>query len=390
MAIHDSTPSPSRPALSDALARQLHPLPKRIVYDGGPDRLRGFGLRLSPTARTWILNYVTTGGRERRLVIGAFPTWSAKQARTRAAELRRLIDQGRDPLADRQAERSAPTIAELLDEYEETASGKRSWRDDKAMIAAYIRPRWAARKVSEVTADDIEALHREITRRAPIRANRVIAVVSAMFKLAIKRRFVTDNPCRGIERNAETKRTRYLTAPELARLVATLDGWADQVSAAAIRLLLLTGCRKSELLGATWDEFDLDAGVWVKPAARVKANREHRLPLSPQAVAELHRLPRTGPLVFTNSRGKPWTEVAAWPAIREAAGIADVRLHDLRHSAASLLISRGLSLPVIGRILGHSQASTTERYAHLHDAPVIAAVADLGHAIGGPPLRLVR
>ena len=138
------------------------------------------------------------------------------------------------------------------------------------------------------------------------------------------------------------------------------------MAAASIRLLLLTGCRKSELLGARWDEFDLDAGVWVKPAARVKANREHRLPLSPQAVAELNRLPRTGPLVFTNSRGKPWTEVAAWPQIRDEARIANVRLHDLRHSAASLLISRGLSLQVIGRILGHSQASTTERYAHLH------------------------
>jgi hypothetical protein len=205
MATHDHTSSPLRPALTDAQARQLPPLPKRIVYDGGPDRLRGFGLRVSPTARTWVLNYVTAGGRERRLVIGAFPTWNAKQARTRAAELRRLIDQGRDPLADWQAERDAPTIAEPLAEYEEAAGTKRSWRDDRAMIAAYIRPRWAARKVAEITADDVEALHREITRHAPIRANRVVAVVSALFRLAIKRRFVTANPYRGIERNRETQ-----------------------------------------------------------------------------------------------------------------------------------------------------------------------------------------
>jgi integrase len=393
MATLDHTSRRQRPALSDALARNLPQSPPRIVYDGGPARIPGFGLRLSAGRRTWCLNYTTTGGRERRVAIGSFPAWNTAQARKRAAELRRAIDAGADPLGERQAERAAPTIGELIAEYTLLASTKRSWRDDKAMIAAYLAG-WSARKVASISAEEVDALHRSITKRAPIRANRVASLISAMFqKVAIRRHWTITNPAAGLARNAETKRTRYLSAPELARLFAILDTWPDQVSAGAVRLLLLTGCRKSELLKATWREFDLDAGQWIKPLAHVKAKRSHSVPLSPQAVAELQRLhpveAEAEGLVFANSRGKAWTEVAAWPAIRQAAGLADFRLHDLRHSSASIMASGGLSLPTIGAVLGHTQASTTQRYAHLADSTVREAVADLGRAIGGARLRLV-
>jgi integrase len=172
---------------------------------------------------------------------------------------------------------------------------------------------------------------------------------------------------RNISKNPENRRTRYLTPVELARLIAALDRWEDQLSAAAIRLLLLCGCRRGELLRATWSEFDLVAGLWAKPATHCKNKREHRLPLSAEAIAVLLGLPRhnSTDLLFPNSRRRPWSEIPAWPAIRRAARLEDVRLHDLRHSAASLMVSSGLSLELIGGVLGHSQASTTQRYSHL-------------------------
>jgi integrase len=375
-------PRRQRPVLSDGLVRSLSRTPSRIVYDGGINRIAGFGLRLSPTSRTWVLGY-TVAGRERRMVIGAFPTWDAKQARIRAAELRRLVDEGRDPLEEQQAIRTAPTMAELLAEYEQAAAGTRSFRHDAAMIEKIIRPRWGSRKVASITLDDIEKLHAEISKRAPIRANRIVACASAIFRLAIKRRYISENPCRNISRNPENRRTRYLSVDELAKLISVLEAWPDQISAAAVRLLLLTGCRRGELLRATWSEFDLLSGLWIKPANHCKNKREHRLPLSAEALAVLLTLPRhnSSNLLFPNSRRRPWSEIAAWPEIRKAAGLEDLRLHDLRHSSASLMVSAGHSLELIGGVLGHSQTSTTQRYSHLMDGALRRAVNGLGRAI---------
>jgi integrase len=376
-------PRRQRPPLSDGLARSLPRTPSRIVYDGGINRIAGFGLRLSPTARTWVLNF-TVAGRERRMVLGAFPTWDVKQARVRAAELRRLVDQGHDPLEERQATRSAPAMAELLDEYEQAAKAKRSFRHDQAMIAKILRPRWGARKVASITLDDVEALHSALTKAGtPIRANRVVACASSIFRLAIRRRYISENPCRNISRNPENRRTRYLSVAELAKLISVLDVWPDPISAAAIKLLLLTGARRGELLRATWSEFDLAAGTWLKPREHCKNAKEHRLPLSAEAITVLLSLPRhnSSNLLFPNSRRRPWSEIAAWPEIRRAAGLKDVHAHDLRHSAASMMVSAGHSLELIGGVLGHSQPSTTARYSHLMDEALRRAVDGLGRAI---------
>lgn len=297
----------------------------------------------------------------------------------------RRFDAGGDPLEAKQAERAAPDMGELLDEYLEAAAAKRSLRDDRSMIETVIRPRWKNRKAASITLDDVEVLHRELTKGGtPIRANRVLSCLSTIFAVAIKRRMTRDNPCRGVGRNPETKRTRYLSLDELGRLTAALDGWPDQVSAGAIRLLLLTGARRGELLKAHWPEFDLVAGLWTKPARNVKSKREHRLPLSAEAVEVLRSLPRyeRTELLFPNSYRKPWTEIAARPAIRSAAGLGDFRLHDLRHTGASLMISAGLSLPIVGSVLGHSTPQTTQRYSHLADHAVRAAVDGLGRRIG--------
>jgi integrase len=331
------------------------------------------------------LNYVTHGGRERRLTIGAIDAWPVAAARKRAAELRRMVDMGGDPLAERQTERKAPMFGDLLDQYLDHArAAKRSWRSDHGIIEGYLR-RWSDRKAHSIERRELRQLHAEITRAGKaIRANRVLAIASAIFGYAVDAELIEDNPTRGIKRNTENKRTRHLSQDELTRLWRVLRDWPDQVSAAAVRLLLLTGCRRGELLGARWGEFDLVAGIWTKPASRVKAKREHRLPLSAEAVAELQRLPRHNSTDFlfpnTVNRGH-WNQVRDWPAIRKAAGLDDVHLHDGRHTAASLLIARNFSLPIIGGLLGHSQPSTTARYSHLYDDVLRGATAQLGQAL---------
>lgn len=385
MATHENTSRPPRCQqvhLSDSIVRRLDRTTPRIVYD---TLQPGFGIRLSPTARSWVLNY-SVAGRERRMTIGALAVWPSKAARARARELRQMIDRGLDPMQLRQAERAAPTIGELLDEYEQAAKAKRSWPDDKAMIATYIRPRWQHRKVGSITGDDVETLHLELTRAGKtIRANRVLSLLSTIFALALHKKWIADNPARGIRRNKETRRERYLTIEEIGRLVAVLDCWPDTRSAVAVKLLLLLGCRRGELLRARWREFDLVGMTWSKPAENTKSGKRHTIPLSAEAIAELEKLPRHNfcDLLFRNAAGNPWSEIAAWPAIRQAAGLGGVRLHDLRHSAASVLISQGLSLEVIGQLLGHAGPAMTARYSHLHDHVLRSAVTQLGRTIGG-------
>jgi integrase len=378
---------PPRLPLTDRTARALSFTGNtRIVYDSGPNRQRGFGLRIGQTRKSWIFGYTTAGGRERRMTIGEFPSWSTADARKQAGAMRRLVDTGGDPLGERQAERKSPTFGTLLDDYlDDARTRKRSWRSDRGIVEQYLRPRWEYRKAGSITRVELRELHREISKAGKrTRANRVLAIASAIFGFAIDQEMIEDNPTRGIKRNPEVKRTRYLTPDELARLRGVLRAWPDQVAATAIRLLLLTGCRRGELLGARWGEFDLAAGLWIKPASRTKTKREHRLPLSPVAVAELQRLTRSNSsdFLFPNTaNNRHWQQIRDWPAIRAAAGLDDVRLHDQRHTAASMLVSAGNSLPIIGGLLGHSQPSTTARYAHLYDAPIRQAAAQLGQAL---------
>jgi integrase len=367
--------------LTDAVAKRLSDTTTpRIWYD---DQLKGFALRVGGQA-AWVLGY-SIAGRERRLTIGALAAWPAKAARARAMELRRLVDSGQDPMAMRQAERTAPTMAELLDLYLELAKAKRSIADDRSMAETIIRPKWRHRRVIDITSDDVEALHAELTKAGkPIRANRVLSLLSTVFALAIKRKWISsNNPATGCPKNRETRRERYLTVEEIARLVEVLGSWPDVKSAVAVKLLLLLGCRRGELLRARWRQFDLVGRTWRKPPEATKSGKAHTIPLSVEAIRELEKLSRhnSSDLLFRNAAGNPWSEVSAWPAIRAAAGIGDVRIHDLRHSCASLLISQGVPLAVISGVLGHASVTMSARYSHLHDNVLRAAVDGLGRAI---------
>jgi integrase len=377
----------------------------RIYYDyadgDAPDKVvRGFGLRITPAGATaFILNYRTKAGQERRLTIGSWPDWRAADAREHARALRVQIDQGRDPLAERDAERDAPTVQRLAEKYVERHLPKKrpsSRRNDQAMLRQWIIPELGNKRVAAVRPVDIEDLHTKITKAGtPMRANRALALLSKMFSLSIIWEMRSDNPVKNaVERNPETKRKVYLKPQEIARLSETLVTYPDQNIADAIRLLLLTGARRSEVLGARWDQFDLDVGKWVKPASTTKQDELHEVPLSAPAIELLARRRETAatPFVFPG-RGRPYlTEIKRhWALLCKAAGLVGVRVHDLRHSFASILVSGGATLPMIGALLGHSQPSTTARYAHLFTDPQREAAERVGAVVtGGKSAEIVK
>ena len=376
----------------------LLPCPERsnqITYDAPSakgDVVRGFGVRVTAAgARSFILNYRRKGdGTERRLTIGKFPEWTVTAAREEARRLRAEINNGADPVEEEKSSRAAPTVADLCARFsEEYIPRKRpaTQRDYRQQIAADILPAMRHLKVATVGYSDVDSLHRKLTKRAPIHANRVMAVLSKMFNLAIRWGWRSTNPVRGIERNDEAKRRRYLSNEELLRLTESLSEHDDQQAANIFRLLLLTGARRGEVLGAKWADIDLENGLWTKPGATTKQRTEHRVPLSGPARQLLAGIERTAsPFVFAGRNGQPRKKVRnSWIRLCEAAGITGLRVHDLRHSYASQLASAGTGLHIIGALLGHTQPATTHRYAHLFDDPLRQATERAGAIITGKP-----
>jgi integrase len=379
--------------LTDAVVKAL-PLPakgSRIFYDLG---VKGFGIRVtSAGARAFVLNYRTRVGRERRFTIGSFPDWKTGGARMEAVELKRQIDRGGDPLGEIKAGRAAPTVADLCERFiaeylpRKRPSTQTTYRQQ---IAAEVIPALGRLKVANVAFADIDGVHRAITKRGkPYRANRVLALLSRIFTMAVRWHMRPDNPCKGIERNQEQKRRRYLSADELTRLIKALDEYSDRQSADIIRVLLLTGARRGEVLQARWDDFDLASGKWRKPGATTKQKTEHEVPLSSAAVQLLaglrQRVSTHAEWLFPTAEGSHRRALKrdAWASICRAASLKGARVHDLRHTYASVLASAGLSLPMIGQLLGHTTPTTTARYAHLFDDPLRAAAERAGAIITG-------
>ena len=361
----------------------------RIYFD---TLLAGFGLRVTANdARSFVLDYrARADRRQRRLTIGNIETWSAATARERARKLKREVDAGNDPLGDLETERAAPTVNELTDRYvaEHLPRKRPRSRTEDERLLPIIRAALGRRKVADVVYADVDKLHRAVTNeRGPFRANRVLAVLSKMFSLAVKWRMRPDNCVVGVERNPEPKRERFLSKPELKRLLDALVAEEDAQAADIIRLLLLTGARSAEVLGAEWEQIDLAEGLWVKPHTMTKQAAEHRLPLSDEAVELLCSIRETAPAkaryVFPGAtQFEPRRSVRhAWDRVRQAADLGDMRIHDLRHSHASFLVNAGFSLPVIGAALGHKTASTTQRYAHLSDHTVREAARSVGTVV---------
>lgn len=316
----------------------------KIIYD---PRSPGFGVRITSTgAKSFVLNY-RFKGRERRITIGSYPAWTLLAARKQAAQFRREVDTGIDPLEKRTSEREAPTVRDLFERYAAEhlpTKAPRSAADDRSMWAKDILPLFGAKKVSDLSSSDCDRLHRSISQTRATRANRVNEVLRKALNLAIRWRWIGHNPASGVRRNPEAKRNRYLSREEIERLVAALEAHPERISADSILFMLATGCRKSEALNANWSQFELERRVWTKASSETKQRRAHRVPYSSGAAAilERRRAATAGQHVFAGSTGEPLREVRrTWKSACAEAGIIDVRLHDLRHTFASLIASMG-------------------------------------------------
>jgi integrase len=356
-----------------------------IIYD---DEVTGFGLLVTGNgARSWVFRY-RHNRRDRRYNIGAFPSWNANAARNRAVELTQLVDIGRDPHGEKDAERRASTVNELCDRYlEEHAIKKRTGDEDRRRIDHIVRKALGTCRVVDISFADIDRLHHKMTKdRGPYEANRVHSLLRKMFALAILWRMRADNPCIGVQRNDEHPRERYLDYDELDRLTATLNIYPDWQVANIVRLLLLTGARCGEVFSARWDQIDIEQGLWIKPSSHTKTKRTHRLQLSApalQLLAEMKEKAR-GDYLFSGKGTDHVVDIKkAWASICRKADIEGTRLHDLRHTHASLLRDGGADLLTIGSLLGHTQVQTSRRYVHLFDGKLRAATERVGAILAG-------
>jgi integrase len=403
--------------------------PGDTVFD---DDVRGFMVRHRGRSPQYAVK-ARIKGRQTILKIGRHGTaaWTADKARKEAQRLVGLIRDGKDPAADRAADKAAPDLAvfaaRYLREYAEPMKKPRTRAEDARLLKLHILPKLGEQKVREIDKADVARLHTGM-RSTPVAANRAVALVSAILGWAEKvgERPDNSNPCRHVDRYPEKGRERLLTAPELARLGDALGrvaeawtdaskaGWRDELARqaeaagmaeserpawiaarmprrdtaedpraiAAFRLLAFTGARLSEVLTLQWAWIDTEQGVARLPDS--KTGRKS-LYLPPGALAVLASLPRfaSSPYVLPGDRpGAAFIGIQKpWQRVRALAGLLDVRIHDLRHAFASTAVAAGDSLFIVGKLLGHRQASTTERYAHLAQDPARAAADRAGERL---------
>ena len=371
----------------------LLPGPKDIIL--WDTELKGFGCKITPIGnRFYFCYYRTRAGSQRRPTIGRHGPVTAEQARDIARRWLAQVAAGGDPSQTRQSARNAPTMSALcqrfLAEHSEVRNKPGTLYNYQRIMDRFIIPALGSRKAADVTRADFQRLHHSL-RGTPYQANRVLGLLSKMMNLAEKWGIRPDgtNPMRHVEKYREKKRERYLSSDELIRLTGALAdveriGTESAAVIAAIKLLIFTGSRLSEILTLRWDWVNLQRKCLELPDSKTGAKFVH---LNDPAVEVLNSLERRD----GNSHVIPGTKLGAhlvnlekpWRRIRTRAGLEDVRLHDLRHTYASIAAGLGEGLPIIGKLLGHTQPATTARYAHLAADPLKAANERVGSALAG-------
>lgn len=395
------------------------------AWDGA---VSGFGVRVRPTgAMSYVVVYRSGAGRGapvRRYTIAAVGKITPERARARAKVILGAVAHGQDPASERTTERGTPTVAELADRFmanhvraKRKAGTAEFYRD---ILDRIVKPALGTAKADKLTRLQVGRLHSSLSD-TPFQANRVLAVVGSMYSFAGRAGAVPEgmNPVRGIEKFKEGRRERFLTSEELQRLGSVIREaetigvpWVVDESkpnakhiakgnrstkiapsaAAALRLLLFTGCRLREILHLRWEYVDMERGCLFLPDS--KSGRKTVI-LNAPALAVLNGLERTGPFVVPGEDPEhPRHDLKRpWDAVIGRAGLTGLRLHDIRHTYASFGAGGGLGLPIIGRLLGHSQVATTARYAHLDNDPLRQAsesiAGRIAAALEGKPASIV-
>jgi integrase len=393
-----------------------------FVWDGGKGSLSGFGVRVQKNtgAMSYVVKYRAGAGRTaptRRLTLAKVGTLTPDEARAQARKTLGAVANGADPAAQRAAEKRASTLTEVAEQFltkhvaaKRAENTEASYRD---LLERLVLPELGKRKAEKITSAEIHRLHSKLGDH-PYQANRALRIMSSLFTYAGKAHLVPVgfNPCRGIEKFHEEGRERYLSTDELARLGEALregetvglpyavDDTKPMAkhapkeesrrtllgphAAAAIRLLILTGARLREILHLKWDQIDFQRGLLLLPKSKTG---KKTIILNAPALSVLSGLPRVGTYVIAGmSAGhedeRPRSDLKKpWRAVSRRAGLEGVRIHDLRHTHASIGAGAGLGLPIIGKLLGHTQAATTARYAHLDNDPLRKASNHIANEI---------
>ena len=373
---------------------------KSATYRGGWDvrwdsAVTGLGLRVYPSGKKAFLVSYRVHGRKRRMTLGSFGTITLDQARRKARrELGKVAD-GRDPLGEREQKAQGETFEDLMKKYiEDYAKGpqfpkkprKKTWKADEDRLERHVPRGWKGRKVDDIERWEVERLHNQIGALYLYEANRLLSLLGKMFRLAKVWGFIkptADNPAEGIERYKEHKRKRWLTPEELPGLAKAIDAEGNIYVRAAIWLYLLTGLRKSELLEGKRDDVDWERGQLRLP--ETKSGDEQIAALSAPALAILQALPRQegNPYILPGAKkGHHLVNIdKPWRRIRKAAGVDDVRLHDLRRTVGSWLTQGGVDLNRIKDALRHANIETTLIYARLGEDAAKPVMEEHGRRI---------
>lgn len=386
---------------------KLKPESKDIEYWDTDDQ--GFFLKVTPAGKkSFFLFYRNKYGQKRKAKIGDYGPMTPDEARALAIDWLGAVQHGEDPAMEKKRARRGMTVRELsdtfLNDHVDVHKKESSASQDRYYLKSYILPRLGQIKAEAVTRAEILKFHTGM-KKTPITANRCLALLSKMFSLAEAWGIRTEgtNPCRLVQRFPENRRERYLDGDELSRVAQAIDEleqkWNterpgerepgkkerdDRISpaaAAAFRLLLLTGCRCGEILSLRWEHVDLEDRCLRLPDSKTGAKTVY---LNDAAMEILEKLPHapSGWVIPGAVEGNPMVNLQKpWRRVITKARVSGLRLHDLRHSYASVAAGLNLGLPIIGKLLGHTQAQTTHRYAHLMDDPLRAAVNAIGNEI---------